>query len=205
MMKRIICYGDSNTYGYDPRSFMGGRYDKENRWPGILEKSLGCDIINLGQNGREIPTNEVSMQNLAYTFAQGLKNCETRLLVMLGVNDILFGKSPEKAAQNMDCFLEKTIQMTAELSGFDTEFVRKRTTLICPPAVDLGAWVDEPSYIEKVARLGELLAEIATKYGMDFVDARKWSIDLTYDGVHFSKLGNATFAKNILRYCEELI
>lgn len=23
---KVICYGDSNTYGYDPRSYIGGRY-----------------------------------------------------------------------------------------------------------------------------------------------------------------------------------
>ena len=24
---KVICYGDSNTYGYDPRGWLGGRYD----------------------------------------------------------------------------------------------------------------------------------------------------------------------------------
>ena len=28
----VICFGDSNTYGYDPRSYFGGRYDADNRW-----------------------------------------------------------------------------------------------------------------------------------------------------------------------------
>ena len=30
MAETIVCYGDSNTYGYAPRSFMGERYPKEN-------------------------------------------------------------------------------------------------------------------------------------------------------------------------------
>ena len=25
-MKRILCFGDSNTYGYDPRSCFGPQY-----------------------------------------------------------------------------------------------------------------------------------------------------------------------------------
>ena len=29
---KVICYGDSNTYGYDPRSWLGGRYDADSRW-----------------------------------------------------------------------------------------------------------------------------------------------------------------------------
>lgn len=24
---KVICFGDSNTYGYDPRPLDGGRYD----------------------------------------------------------------------------------------------------------------------------------------------------------------------------------
>ena len=28
----VICFGDSNTYGYDPRGYFGGRYDGDNRW-----------------------------------------------------------------------------------------------------------------------------------------------------------------------------
>ena len=29
MGQRILCYGDSNTYGYDSRSYLGGRYPKD--------------------------------------------------------------------------------------------------------------------------------------------------------------------------------
>ena len=32
----VTCFGDSNTYGYDPRSFLGGRYDPDHRWVDIL-------------------------------------------------------------------------------------------------------------------------------------------------------------------------
>ena len=28
----VICFGDSNTYGYDPRGYFGGRYDADSRW-----------------------------------------------------------------------------------------------------------------------------------------------------------------------------
>ena len=35
----ILCYGDSNTFGYDPRDFFGTPYDSP--WPALLEKHLG--------------------------------------------------------------------------------------------------------------------------------------------------------------------
>ena len=37
----VICFGDSNTYGYDPRSYLGGRYDPDSRWVDILAMRPG--------------------------------------------------------------------------------------------------------------------------------------------------------------------
>lgn len=34
--REILCYGDSNTYGYDPREPLGGRYPTAVRWTGRL-------------------------------------------------------------------------------------------------------------------------------------------------------------------------
>jgi len=31
-MRKLILFGDSNTYGYDPRGFLGGRYPEKVRW-----------------------------------------------------------------------------------------------------------------------------------------------------------------------------
>ena len=52
----IICFGDSNTYGYDPRGYFGGRYNADSRWVDILATEIGWTISNMGQNGREIPS-----------------------------------------------------------------------------------------------------------------------------------------------------
>ncbi len=51
-MKTILCYGDSNTYGYDPVS--GGRFDHNIRWPGVLRNDLGDGwwVIEEGCGGR---------------------------------------------------------------------------------------------------------------------------------------------------------
>ncbi len=51
-MKRILCYGDSNTWGYNPIS--KDRYDENIRWTRVLARNLGADyeIIEEGLNGR---------------------------------------------------------------------------------------------------------------------------------------------------------
>ena len=38
-MFQIICFGDSNTWGYNPET--GERFDKDTRWTGILQTLLG--------------------------------------------------------------------------------------------------------------------------------------------------------------------
>ena len=52
--KRIICFGDSNTWGYNP--VTGERFDENTRWPMRMQQILGDEyqVIEEGQNGRTI-------------------------------------------------------------------------------------------------------------------------------------------------------
>lgn len=54
MGKRILCIGDSNTWGYIPGS--GERYEKNVRWTGKLAQTLGenYEVIEEGMNGRKL-------------------------------------------------------------------------------------------------------------------------------------------------------
>lgn len=51
-MKSILCFGDSNTWGYNPRTKE--RYPRNERWTGMLRQELGdgYEIIEEGLNGR---------------------------------------------------------------------------------------------------------------------------------------------------------
>jgi lysophospholipase L1-like esterase len=51
-MKTILCFGDSNTWGYVPR--LGTRFPHDVRWPGALKAELGdsYQVIEEGLNGR---------------------------------------------------------------------------------------------------------------------------------------------------------
>ena len=57
-MKKAFFYGDSNTFGYDPAGFMGGRYPRAARWTTILQDNLAgeWEIDADGMPGRSIPT-----------------------------------------------------------------------------------------------------------------------------------------------------
>ena len=51
-MKNILCFGDSNTWGYTPGT--GERYAQDVRWTGVLQRELGDHyrVIEDGQNAR---------------------------------------------------------------------------------------------------------------------------------------------------------
>ena len=38
-MRKVLCFGDSNTYGYSPVD--GQRYGDDINWPGVLGRLLG--------------------------------------------------------------------------------------------------------------------------------------------------------------------
>ena len=172
---KVICFGDSNTYGYDPRSYFGGRYDADSRWVDILAAETGWEVRNMGQNGREIPS-----------AAPAIPADTDLLIVMLGTNDLLQGKSPEQAAGRLERFL----------SGISLE--RNKILLIAPPPVTLGQWVPSPQLIEDSHAFAQLCQALAERMGIRFADAGKWDIPLTYDGVHFTEQGHKAFAAGLL-------
>jgi len=52
-LKTLVCFGDSNTWGYVPGS-GGERFPREQRWPMILQRLLGdgWEVISEGLSGR---------------------------------------------------------------------------------------------------------------------------------------------------------
>ena len=92
---RILCFGDSNTYGYDPRGFLADRYEARDRWVDLLAAQTGHEMINAGSNGREIPWNAC----LSYK-----QEAVDILLIMLGTNDLLQGATAKEAAARMESF-----------------------------------------------------------------------------------------------------
>ena len=171
----IICFGDSNTYGYDPRGYFGGRYDGDSRWVDILASETGWTVSNMGENGREIPS-----------AAPVLPEDTDLLIIMLGTNDLLQGRSPEQAAEKLNRFL----------SGISLD--RNKILLIAPPPVQLGAWVPNQQLIDDSRTFAQLCKTLAEHLGIRFADAGKWDILLAYDGVHFTEQGHRAFAAGLL-------
>lgn len=173
---KILCIGDSNTYGYDPRSYIGSRYPEEVRW---TERLHGFDVVNCGVNGMTVPRRPQRYIGLINA------NDPDLVVVMLGTNDLIGGSGAEEITDRMEGFLDS-------ISG-----AGKSVMIISPPVLQYGEWVLDDDIVEESENLGELYCELAERKGCRFADAGKWNIEMTFDGVHFSPEGHSVFAKNL--------
>jgi lysophospholipase L1-like esterase len=92
-VKTLVCFGDSNTWGYVPGS-LGDRFPREVRWPNRLQAALGAgwEVIAEGLNGRtatiERPDSE-GRNGLPYLLPCLLSHAPVALVVIfLGTNDV---------------------------------------------------------------------------------------------------------------------
>lgn len=172
---KVVCFGDSNTYGYDPRSWLGGRYDADSRWPDILAAETGWEVCNLGENGRETPA-----------AAPAIPTDTDLLILMLGTNDLLQGRGPEQAASRLERFLS-CLPLRAD-----------QLLLIAPPPLVIGEWVQSPQLMRDSKAFALRCRVLAGRLGIAFADAGDWNVSLAYDGVHFTSQGHQAFAAGLL-------
>lgn len=180
---RILCFGDSNTYGFDPRGYLSDRY--EDRWPELLVLYTGWEVINEGMNGRLVPCH---LSDWILGKCQSI-DC---LLVMLGTNDLLQGASAQETAQQMESFLTQIIPRCSSV------------LLVAPPPMQRGAWVPTDALVTESIRLGDEYGALAQKLHIPFVNTRDWDVALAFDGVHFTEAGHHTFAAQMERQFQKL-
>lgn len=190
---KIVFYGDSNTYGFDPRDFFGGRYEDDIVWTNRVASAYGKErvVINEGMNGRCIPARESEYRYIERILES--LDTEDVFAVMLGTNDLLRNMSPDAAVpvRRMENFLKWITDRGS----------RPCVLLIAPPYIGSG-----PRCYEELARfhdenilMNNGFRALARKYEVMFNDASEWEIDLAYDGVHFSEEGHRRFAERMIR------
>lgn len=138
-MKTILCYGDSNTWGFN--SETGGRFFWEERWTGILQRELGerFRVIEEGLNGRtagmDDPTEERPWErNGALYLYPCLRSHDPVdcVVLMLGTNDLktqFFTTTADLAAR-----IEALIAIVREVLGGYQGYLPE-ILLISPPPV----------------------------------------------------------------------
>ena len=176
MEKCIYCLGDSNTYGYDPRSPFGDRYEAP--WPELLGKALSCRIFRDGRNGRSIADVILGYDLLKDSL---LRQQPELLILLLGSNDILMDgmTDPRNVSSRMEALLKKLRR----------DFTGLPILLLSPPPIRIpGPWMDT------VTSLSFFYESLSQRYDTEFLNLMSLSLPLSYDGVHLTEDGHGQLA-----------
>lgn len=184
--KRILCYGDSNTWGAIPGSDY--RYTKDIRWTAVLQSLLGegYEVISEGLCGRVLKSNVAlpEKNGINYILPATLSAEPLEwVIIMLGTNDVQdkYGLSSEDIANN----LRETILIIKNAEIENKEDLK--VLIVCPPNIieteDIltGGFKDG---VNKVKELPVLYKKIAEETNSLFLDAGDYISSSAVDGIH---------------------
>ena len=180
---RVLCYGDSNTWGHGGNS--KDRYPTNVRWTGRLQEKLGekYEVIEEGLCGR---TTDLDDDSSTFSDKNGLNYLPACLdsqspldlvILMLGTNDLKpkFDRSAQDIAQAIDHLLELI------------QTVTKKIILVSPPHIREDRLKPDTNFRgagAKSHQLAGFFKEVAEKRGCGFVDIAAYVQPGDADGVH---------------------
>lgn len=205
-MKKIVCFGDSNTWGYNPED--GSRYDEKTRWPRVMGSLLGegFEIIEEGQNGRTIANEDPWEWGTKSGMDYVLPMMESHkpfdlLIIMLGSNDlkIKFGLPAADIAGSLRNMLMK-------IRGFARYRMGQpdlKILVVSPPLIrkEPEDFVFEPTFGKSAADRSRELApyykQAAEQFDCSFLDAGAYVEGSREDCLHLTPEGHALLARKM--------
>ncbi len=203
-MKRIVCYGDSNTYGLNPETDQ--RYPREKRWTGILQNILGNEniVIEEGLNGRTTALDEPGLEyRNGYSYLEACLRSHIPvdyLILMLGTNDTktIFGKEAAQIARQIRKLIERSVQVLDEANPCECKIL-----LVVPAEISeavtggpLSHEFDADS-VRKSRELAKFYKQEAKLAEVDYLDLSKIIKPSDIDGIHLEPGGHEMIAEKI--------
>ena len=202
-MKTVLCYGDSNTWGYEPA--IGERFPEDVRWPGVLARELGSGfkVIEEGLNARTtVRDDPVEEHKNGKDYLRPCLESHRPLdlvIVALGVNDLKarFFASASDAADGAGVLVSIAQRSVAGPDGSPPAVL-----LVAPPQV--GSLTDLAEMFagaeEKSKEVARQYRRVAEKHGCALLDAGELVRSSDRDGIHLEvdehrKLGEAVAAR----------
>ncbi|GAB1483545.1 SGNH/GDSL hydrolase family protein [Treponema sp.] len=210
MMKTILCYGDSNTWGANPSG--ASRFGPHIRWPGVLRDELNQYATASERDYWVVEEGLCGRTTCREDPVEGDKNGLRQLIpildshkpldlviVMLGTNDlkVRFNPTAWDIAQGAQ-LVGKSVLSSATGEG-DTA---PKLLLIAPPPTAKLTYF-RPMF-GSCKEISEAMAaryrQFATEIGAEFLDAGSIIVSSDLDGIHLEasehrKLGLAVAAK----------
>lgn len=205
---RILCFGDSLTWGYDPKT--GNRLADDVRWTGVLQHELGNNftVIEEGQNGRTINTDDPAEgEKNGMKYLQPCLESHMPLdymIIMLGTNDLKqkFNYSAMDIAGEMEIMLQKILM----LNKFKMKN-KLKVILMAPPIVGENineSWFAGPFGYEKSIEVSKQLEEhykiLSEIYKIGFIDAAQYAKTSKEDSIHMDAANHEKLGKAVAEY-----
>ncbi len=209
-MKTILCFGDSNTWGFIPGSEFE-RYSYEKRIPGALQKLLGANfrVIEEALNGRMIawddPLNADKNGKSQLPFILDSHRPLDFISIMLGTNDLkhYMGLQPKDCATAIGVLVEIINNANCGPNNKPPKILIISPPKIVPSSDPFGNIFDEAPI--KSAQMPAEYEKIANRYGCLFMDAALEATTPDTDGIHIDEKGHYQIAFKISEIIKENI
>ncbi len=206
--KTILCYGDSNTWGHNPRTLE--RYGIQERWPGVLRHELAraqpggkaaaaYQVIEEGLCGRTTvfaDPFDVALDGRAYLGPCLRSHRPLDLVIlMLGTNDL---KTRFSAAAGDIAWGAGLLVDIVQKSLCGRRNGAPAVLLIAPPPI--GTPPDPESWLrgaEKSRKFAVEFGRIAELYRCHFLDAGQVIESSAVDGVHLEGAAHAGLGRAV--------
>lgn len=202
---KILCYGDSNTWGHDPQS--GNRFDETIRWTKLLQQMHPQDeIIEHGLCGRC-----AAFMDSVKPYRHGISSLRETLeiyqpldvvILMLGTNDLKACFSPNAVAISKG--IKEMVQIILNKANYNEHMNVPKILIIAPIHIGEGyqkiprttEQFNQNSY-ETAKKLSIYYEEIAKQYHCAFLDAALYAKASTIDAIHMDARNHQKLAQAI--------
>jgi len=211
MMRTILCFGDSNTYGQIPGQGPLDRYQLCQRWPGVLARELGnaWHVIEEGLSGRttvrDDPIEGTPKNGRSYLWPCLMSHAPIDLIIiMLGTNDlkIRFNQPASEVAMGIGCLVHDINDLAPGPNAAAPEIM-----VVSPPPMhdDLKEWEqifrDAPRKSRELALQFEILAD---SLEVHFFDAGSVASCDPIDGFHMNSEAHEALGSALAREVEAI-
>ena len=204
-MKKIICYGDSNTFGYNTSD--GSRYDEDTRWTCVLQKNFKeeYEVINEGMCDRTgfVDNPKGFLFSAQRHFPKMLSKTDNvdLLILWLGTNDL---QSQYDIGFNaVESGLEKLIRLAKG---------KAKHIVIIPPVILSEKVVEGPfnfqfdeTSIGKSKKIGRIFKKLSNINYCDFFDVNKFVSPTDIDGLHYDETAHKLIGEKLTNFVSNIV
>lgn len=213
-MKTILCFGDSNSWGFIPA--QATRYDYDTRWPGVAAKILGEEyrLIEDSISGRTTVYEDpcvkcrCGLNNLGYSL---LAHAPIDLLILaLGGNDLKFTDS-DGSVRGITRIIDMALKADAVFDAYSPIFPNGcKILLLGPPPFTTDIAEKRPGHAlaqsaDESARMAAKYRRLAEERQIAFLDETEYAAASPEDCIHFDPQSHARLGRAVAEKIKEII